>query len=184
MERKNNVKQILRLSLILIIITGITALLLAGVNALTADRIAENERIATEQSLASIFGEAKYTDITPSDTSGIGPDVKTIYETDSGDFGVLVSPQGFKQEIQMAVGISANGEIIGVSIISSQETSGIGSKAANDEYVKRYEGLSGELTLGTDVDGVSGATISSKAILKGINEALAIDFQAVKGAAK
>lgn len=184
MERKNNVKQILRLTLILLIITGITALLLAGVNALTADRIAENEKKATEQSLASIFGEAKYTDITPEDTSDIGPDVKTIFETDGGDFGVLVAPQGFKEEIQMAVGISANGEIIGVSVISSKETSGIGSKAANDEYVKRYAGLSGQLTLGTDVDAVSGATISSKAILKGINEALAIDFQAVKGAAE
>lgn len=173
--QKDKLKYIIKTTAILVIITALTAVLLAAVNAITKDAIAENDRKATEQSLEVIFGEGiSFTDITDK-FENLPTTVTSVLEITGKGYAILVAPEGFKDKINMAVGIS-DGVICGVSVISSSETSGIGSKAANDDYVAGYVGISGQAVLGEDIEAVSGATISSKAILKGINDALSVDL--------
>lgn len=182
MKRKLDIKYLLKTTVILVLITALTALLLAAVNALTAERIEQNELEATMNSLSSIFGEGLKIDDVTDKIPDMPADVKTVYLTGDGEYAVLVSPQGFKDAINLAVGIESDGKTVkGVSVISSSETSGIGSKAANDGYVSRFKGLNGEVKFGEGIDAISGATISSKAILKGINEALSVNFGALGG---
>jgi len=70
------------------------------------------------------------------------------------------------------VGVNADGSVQGVEIISHSETPGFGAKADDPDYLGQYRGQSGKLTLGRDVEAISGATISSRAILGGVNQAL------------
>jgi electron transport complex protein RnfG len=64
--------------------------------------------------------------------------------------------------------------LIGVEIISLSETPGLGSRVDDAEYLAQYSGMSVNKVpaLGEDVDAISGATISSRAVLSGVQKAL------------
>ncbi|MCI8388536.1 MAG: FMN-binding protein, partial [Clostridiales bacterium] len=64
------------------------------------------------------------------------------------------------------------GQLAGIKIVSHAETPGLGSRVNDNEYLSQYNGLSGKLTISKDVDAISGSTISSKAVLAGVNSAL------------
>jgi len=98
-------------------------------------------------------------------------------------FCVLVNNYGFVDIIKIAVGVSYDEEIIGVEIISINETPGLGSRAAEPEYLSQYlnksYGKTGlKLTKDTNdksdgaVHAISGATITSEAVVKSVNTAL------------
>ena len=79
----------------------------------------------------------------------------------------------------MMVGVSMDGRVTGVSVVSHSETPNIGSKVVDDQSVlDRFIGMShegGEITVnaGTNrFDGISGATYSSKGVAAGVNAAL------------
>ena len=84
----------------------------------------------------------------------------------------------------MMVGLDAEGAVTGVSIVSNSETSGIGSKVMNNEPLNSGTGVldqfigksaaDGELTVGKNVDAISGATVSSKGGTTGGNAAVAV----------
>ena len=78
------------------------------------------------------------------------------------------------------VGISNEGKVTGISIISHTETAGLGAVAAaeNDKgqvFRDQFVGMSGHLAItkdGGDVDAITGATVTSRAITEGVNQAL------------
>jgi electron transport complex protein RnfG len=78
----------------------------------------------------------------------------------------------------MIVGITANGEVSGVKIVSHAETAGLGALAAKDEFLAQYKGgdgftvVKGESAQG-EISAISGATVTSKAVTLGVNIALA-----------
>ena len=85
----------------------------------------------------------------------------------------------------MMVGVDAEGVVTGVSIVDNSETSGIGSKVMSNEplssgvgVLDQFQGKSaaadGTLTVGKNVDAISGATVSSKGVTAGVNAALAV----------
>ena len=71
------------------------------------------------------------------------------------------------------VGVSADGTVVGIKIVSHSETPGLGSRVDSDSFLGQYKGLGGVLTVGKDVDAITGSTNSSKAVTKGVNSALA-----------
>ena len=91
---------------------------------------------------------------------------------------------GSQGNIEMMVGVDADGVVTGVSIVSNSETSGIGSKVMNNEplangtpVLDQFIGKSaadGTLAVGTNVDAISGATVSSRGVTTGVNAALAV----------
>ena len=143
------------------------ALLLSAVNMITRDRIEANRQAVVMEAVRAIFpdsdGYEEY-DGEFSDT------VKTVY-TVGDSYCVTVTPNGFGGEIEMMVGIDTDGTVVGIRILEMSETPGLGTKV-DGEYLNGYTGLSGSLTLGRDIDAVSGATVSSKAVLAGVNAAL------------
>ena len=84
----------------------------------------------------------------------------------------------------MMVGVDADKAVTGVSIVSNSETSGIGSKVMENEptasgvgVLSQFVGKSaadGTLSVGSNVDAISGATVSSKGVTTGVNAALAV----------
>lgn len=165
-------KRYLKPALVLLVICLCAATVLAVVNGLTAQKIAENAAAAENEAIGGIFGEG----ITVSDVGASVEGVKKIYVVTRGSealgWCVSVSPNGFGGNIDMVVGISADREIIGIIITALSETPGLGSRVADPLYLAGYEGLSGNLRLGEEIDAISGATISSRSVLAGVNRAL------------
>jgi len=82
------------------------------------------------------------------------------------------------------VGVDAEGKVTGVSVVSATETAGVGTKVTSnknnkagvpvlDQFIGKGT-AEGELTVGVNVDAVSGATVTSKAVTRGVNAALAV----------
>ena len=166
---------ILKLAGTLFLITAIVALLLAGVNSITAPRIAAINAEKTQKAVEEVLPGGG--DLLP-DGACVINDVKIseVYKSDSG-FAVKVLPMGFDNTITMMVGVDLEGKITGIAIISHTETAGLGAVAADkgedgQAFRGQFVGKSGELEVGTDIDAISSATITSTAVTKGVNAAL------------
>ena len=168
-----NVLYILRLTVTLLLICALVAGVLAGVNAITKERIAAEQEQKTLDAIAEVLpGVEGLEEMALTGDTGI---VKTVYASGES-FAVEVAPVGFDGEVTMMVGITA-GEVTGISVISHTETPGLGAVAAaknakGEAFRNQFVGASGELVVGESIDAISGATITSKAVVSGVNAAL------------
>lgn len=92
---------------------------------------------------------------------------------------VPAESKGYGGAIKMLVAVSTDGAVIDYSITSANETPGLGSKAAEDDFRSQFFGKTSDaLTVVKDatntenIQAITGATISSKAVTKGIKEAV------------
>lgn len=107
--------------------------------------------------------------------------VKEVFEAVRGEtlhgYVMTVCPKGFGGEIEMMVGVSASGMVTGVKILSNNETPGLGAKVAEAKHTAQYRGIPVGMELKliknrakndlNEVQAVSGATISSAAVVSG-----------------
>ncbi|NLD87549.1 MAG: FMN-binding protein [Clostridiales bacterium] len=174
-------KEFIRLAVTLFLITAIVALLLGAVNALTKDKIAALKTETQHEAMQSVMPSAhEFTDITEDALAieGMGESVKTVYETEHGFvFGVTV--KGFGGDIEMVVGVDDSGYTTGAVITSMSETAGMGANASEESFIGQFTWKSGELEViksgnpsDNQVFAIAGATITSNAVTKGINDAL------------
>ena len=79
--------------------------------------------------------------------------------------------QGYGGSIELIVGIRTDGTLAGIHVGGAdfKETDGLGAKAKEPEFTDQFIGKAVPLTLGTDIDGIAGATVTSKAIVEGVN---------------
>ena len=175
MKKENNVLYILRLSLTLLIITAVVAALLAGVNTITAPIIARLNAEKTQKAVEAVLpGGGDSIEFT--DASGI---VQAVYKGENG-WAIQVAPVGFDGEIVMMVGVDAQGEVLGISVISQSETAGLGavcaaSNSAGETFRGQFVGKSGTLAVtkdGGEIDAITSATITSRAVTAGVNAAV------------
>ena len=94
--------------------------------------------------------------------------------------GVVITTvsSGYGGKIKVMTGINANGEVSGVNILSMEETPGLGAKGKEDGFLRQYKGYdSPNLAVskdGGEINALSGATITSRAITRAVNEAIEI----------
>ncbi len=165
----------------LLIVCAVVAAVVSGVHAMTDSRYQRNLTEEKRQAIVRIFGSET---ITYRTLSGEG-DAEPVYEVLEGEnvvgYCVELASPGFGGDISMTVGFEADGKILGVSIVSLSETPGLGSRVQEAAYLDQYKGQSGTLALGEDVDAIAGATVSSRAVLIGVNRAVEILNRTVKG---
>ena len=175
MKTESTAKYVLRLAGTLLLITTVVAALLAGVNSITAPKIEELTYQKTQQAIEAVLpGGGESVDFT--DDSGI---VSTVYKGENG-YAVEVAPVGFDGAVTMMVGIDQNGNVLGISVISQTETAGLGavcaaSTSAGEAFRGQFVGMSGTVTVskdGGEVSAITGATITSRAVCKGVTAAL------------
>lgn len=176
MKVESTSKYVARLALTLLLITAVVAVVLAGVNTITAPRIAAINEQKTQAAIEAVLpgGGAE---IPFTDDSGL---VVTVYEGENG-YAVEVAPAGFGGAVDMMVGVDPEGNILGISIISQTETAGLGavaaaSTSAGEAFRDQFVGMSGTIAVAKDggtVDAITGATITSRAVCTGVNAALA-----------
>ncbi len=88
----------------------------------------------------------------------------------STDLSYDVEGDGFTSTVKVTVTMDADGVITSITIDASGETAGFGQRTMDDEdFQKQFIGKTLPLTLGEDVDALSGATITSTAIVDALN---------------
>lgn len=171
---------------ILCAITLVVSLCLGAVNAITVDPIAVQNKLKTENALAQVM-EADSEEIevpegtTVTTDSGTSVEIFSAYKMtkDGQDAGycVEVGPTGFGGAVDTMVGISTDGKITGISVISAaSETPGLGARSTEEEFQAQFKDQPADGTVAVEKDGgsivaLTGATITSRAVSEGVNAA-------------
>ena len=161
-------KPIVVLSLICIVITGA----LAVTNNITKPIIEEAIIAAQTAARKELLPEAD--DFTKVEGLSVA-NVVEAYTANNG-VGIVVTStgKGYGGNITVMTAFTPEGTIKQIKVTEQAETKGIGSKVAGDaSFWTRFEGLEAKpLVLNDDVDALSGATISSKALTAAVNSAI------------
>ena len=90
---------------------------------------------------------------------------------EKGDGRYATEKQGFAGPVYVELALDGEGKITEIAIGDDRfsETSGFGAKAREEAFYGQYIGKTGQLTLGQDIDAISGATITSTAVNDAIN---------------
>nr|WP_325304240.1 FMN-binding protein [uncultured Dysosmobacter sp.] len=190
-------KYLITLTVTLFITCVIVAGLLGGVNAITKDKIAAINWEKTVQAMKAVVADPDNTEFSEAmentaemseAAAAAGGTLDSVYEAlvggENAGYAIKVVASGSQGNIEMMVGVDGEGAVTGVSIVDNAETAGIGSKVmANDALASgvgvldQFQGKSaadGVLTVGTNVDAITGATVSTKGVAAGVNAALAV----------
>ena len=176
MKTESTVKYILRLVLTLFLITAVVAAALAGVNSITAPAIAQLRAEKTQQAIEAVLPGGGEEVEFPATAL-----VSKVYASETG-YAVEVTPGGFDNTITMMVGVDKEGNVLGIDIISHTETAGLGAVAdaatpAGVAFREQFKGMSGSVSVskdGGEVEAITGATITSRAVCAGVNAALEV----------
>ena len=164
-------KDMLKTGGMLCIITFVIVLLLAVGNYITEDKIAENKQKAEEQARTEIIAADSFTQVEDNifaaqkDGETVGYTVNTV-------------AVGYGGDINLTVGVSKSGEIMGIKIISHSETAGLGAKAAEQPFTSLFKGKTAPLEVtknapkGNEIAAISGATRTSKGVTNAVNSAV------------
>ncbi len=154
---------------------------LSGTYMLTRDRIIEQERAAEVAALQAVlpdaveFAQAGELLDDAIEAAGDVP-VSAVYRaTDASGapagWGVRVAPRGYAGPILLIVGLDRDGLVTGVSIITMNETPGLGTKIVTEPgWMDQFTGWDGSDidSAARDYDGIAGATKSAVAIRNGV----------------
>ena len=174
-----------RLVLVLAGICCVAGLALAGVYEITKEPIAYQKKLDIIRSLEAVlpgFGidpDTFFLELTRED----GEPVK-VYRA-QGDEGQVtgaafqvVAPDGYSGKIFIMMGVNPEGALGGIEILSHAETPGLGSLIEKEEWKGLFRGISLETTNfkvkkdGGDIDQITGATISPRAIAGAVEKGL------------
>lgn len=186
-------------AVILFIITLAAGVLLGGANEITKGPIATAKEKAKQEAYLEVFPEAKSFEaneelngnletekVYAKDTSVTGVFINEVLEAkdaSGNSLGYVMSigsKEGYGGEIGISLGVDLTGTVTGMKVLSSSETAGLGAKCQEDVFQSQFAGIqSDEITYtktgksaDNEIDALSGATITTKAVTKAINNAL------------
>lgn len=162
---------VLRLTLTLFLITTIVAGLLGLVNYVTADTIAEQIAQKAENAMRQVLEADSYAPLDVPEESA----VTAAYRAGDRGYVVRVAPNGFGGAIDMMVGVDVSGAVTGVAIVSQSETASLGANCTREDFRAQFTGKTGTLSVskdGGEIEALTGATVTSRAVTEGVNTAL------------
>ena len=172
-----NAKNILRLTFVLFLVSAVIALALGAVNMVTKDRIDALQKAALDAAMQEVLPADAYTELK---YAGGDERIDSVYSAGEQGHVVQATVSGSQGNITMIVGVSADGTVSGISIINSSETSGMGAIASSSgadgqAFRAQFVGKT-EVSVdkdGGEIDAITSATITSRAICDGVNAAQA-----------
>ena len=159
---KDIIKPIAVLAGICLVVTA----LLAYINLVTAPVITAAEEKAAEEARMIVMPGAKGFEKLDTD---LPEGVDEAYLADNGGYVFMLTTKGYGGDIKLMCGIDEDGYIIKIKTLSHSETSGIGSRVVDGDYSGYYNGETADTY--QEVDALTGATISSKALKKAVGNA-------------
>lgn len=167
------------------LIALVGALILAGIYLATAPRIEANRQRAADRIVLDALA-------LPADTglraAGVAPDAskRVLLARQKQQLVAIVVPvtvEGYVAPIDLIVGIAPDGKVSGVSAVSHRETAGLGDRIDADKsgWLKTFIGRSFDAQQariwslradGGDFDQITGATVTSRAVIDAVRTAL------------
>ena len=174
-------------AVILCAITLVAGLLLGFVYQLTKEPIKEANRNAKNKAYALVvpngidFNDELNAHIKNEDYEGVTLEEARAAKDETGQvIGYAVMATTSEGYITLIVGTDTEGEVLGVEVLSMSETPGLGANCTTEDFRNQYIGKKSEIELKkkdaktdeNEVNAITSATITSKAITKTINAAL------------
>ncbi len=179
----------------LLLITLVAGLLLGAVYEITKEPIKKEQQRAKEEAYKAVFADASSFENVDFDMDEVKDDLSekgyaaTIHEVMSvsdasgkkiGYVLTITNHEGYGGDIQFAMGVKSDGTLNGISFLSISETAGLGMKAAEDDFMKQFNDKNVEsfqytkngATADEEIDAISGATITTNAVVNGVNAGL------------
>jgi len=178
-------KEMLRLVFVLTAICVAAGLLLAWVNELTAEPIAEAqraERIKAIRAVLPAYDNEPDTDTYTAEEDG-RPWMFYIGRTQGRFTGAAFetsSDKGYSGTITVMAGVNADGRVHAIRILSHKETPGLGAKIHEPEFTRQFAGRDLRSTGwavrkdGGEIDQITAATISSRAVVQAVHRGLQV----------
>ena len=190
-------KYLIKLTVTLFLTCVVVAGMLGAVNMVTKDKIAAINLEKTQTAMKAVVADpdnstfsdalALSDDMTAAALAG-GGTLTEAYEVLVGGapagHALKIVASGSQGNIEMMVGLDADGAVTGVSVVKHAETAGIGTKVVDNEpnnagvgVLDQFVGKSAAdapLNVGSNVDAITGATVSTKGITAGVNAALSV----------
>lgn len=208
MKNNSELKVMFKEAGILFGITLIAGLLLGLVFEVTRQPRALQQQKAVQEACVAVFPNAvnqgialEFTEIscpvreeTANELIGNGVEIGTVFEAKSRDglYGYVVeavSTKGYGGKIVLYVGVGTDGTVNGVSITEISETAGLGMEAPNvltpqfaGKKVESFSFTKNGATKENEVDAISSATITTRAVTNAVNGGLKIALELIGGA--
>lgn len=195
MSKNKDMKSMLRDAGILLLITLIAGLALGFVYELTKEPIRIQQEKAIQKACQAVYAQAESFDAveyTPSKALSDrleekGVTIGTVFEakdSSGNSLGYVVestSSEGYGGKITLYAGITKDGMLNGISILSIAETPGLGMNAQS-VLVPQFENVpatmfsytKNESISESEIDAISGATITTEAIVNAVNGAVMV----------
>lgn len=110
---------------------------------------------------------------TAQSVSGEDEAIRAAYRGENG-FVVETCTRGYAGDIVLLVGVSDAGRTTGLVVRNLHETRGLGRAALRDHaFLAQFLNTSGDAAVGVNVDAITGATVTSRAVARGVNAAVA-----------
>lgn len=187
--------KIIKNTIILTIITLVSGVALGAVYEITKAPIADAQEEAKQEAYKQVFEDADSFDDLEVDAKEAAEAVKAAGVDDGAEINEAVEakqggetigyvitatdPNGYGGDIQVSVGIQNDGTVNGIAILSINETAGLGMKASEPEFYEQYSGkqtghfyVSKDGGEGEQIDAISGATITTRAVTGAVNASL------------
>ena len=160
-------KEMLHYGFILALICVVAASLLAGANSLTKSRIIAQAQAEEQASLKEVMPEAE--DFKPI-KSGNDIVYYKAYDKDGRLRGVVFKSvsKGYSSTIETMIGMLKDGAITAIKILSQNETPGLGSRITEPDFIRQFTHKNTRDL--NSVQAITGATISSKAVIDALKK--------------
>lgn len=200
-NRKAEIMSSVKDGVILFAITLIAGLLLGFFYQITKDPIAKQQELAVQKACAEVFADASFEAITYAPSTELqevfaseGVEIGTVFEALDAQGEVVgyvvetTSGNGYGGDIVLYVGITKEMNVSGVSILSIAETPGLGMKAEDvlipqfkDKAATTFTYSKTGAVASSEIDAISGATITTKAVVQAVNGAVAVADELLEG---
>ena len=187
-------KTIFRPVIALTIIALIAGLALSSVYSVTKEPIEKQELAKKTAAFETVCpGEGEFEEFPAAaeqlaaQSETATPRVADFYVKKAADgtvagYAMSITTKGFGGDLVMAVGLTPDGKIQKIDFTTIQETAGLGMRAKEDPaFTEQFVGKSGQLVLNQDVDALTGATVTSTAVVNGVNAGLEFFETVTKG---
>ncbi len=203
----DEIRSMLKDAGIIVVITLIAGLVLGGVYQLTKEPIAEQKRIKKQKACQEVYAEAaSFAEAEGFDTKAAASVLAAEYPSQDIDEVMLAQDgsgntlgyvltvtthEGYGGDIQFTMGITNEGTLNGISLLSIAETPGLGMRAEevlkpqfNGKSAEKYEYTKTGAVAENQIDAISGATITTNAVVNGVNAGLYYFQNELGGAAE
>lgn len=187
-------KEMMKNTGILLVITVVAGLVLGLVYQITKEPIAQQEAKAKQEACQEVFQDAASfetmelaaVDAAEWAAAGYGQEsvdeVMSALDASGSMLGYVITvttKEGYGGDIQFSIGVRMDGTLNGMSILSISETAGLGMRAEEvlkpqfaGKQVEKFEYTKSGAASESQIDAISGATITTNAVTNGVNAGL------------